>query len=86
MATALDRPARRAGPISADAVERALAYGAPMLLAAAFAAVARGQAERSRVPASLWLHLLTKVVALAPVFLLRARGDARRWMLGRIWS
>lgn len=87
MATMLDRPAVRAKPISADRLERVLAYAAAALLAAVIAALARGFAQWSQVPVLVWVHLATVMVALAltPVILLGRRGDRRHRMLGRIW-
>ena len=87
MATVLGRPAARPKPISADGLERVLAWAAVALLAAVLAALARGHDEWDRVPALIWTHLVTIVVALAltPVILLRRRGDRRHRTLGTVW-
>lgn len=89
MATTRRHPAKaRAKPISADRLERVLAAAATILLAAVVVALARGHHEWQRVPALVWAHLLTIMVALAltPVILLRRRGDDRHRLLGRIWA
>lgn len=92
MATVLEPVAGRARarvrPISADPLERVLAYAATVLLAAVLVALARGVGEWGRVPALVWAHLLTIIVALAltPVILLRRRGDHRHRLLGRVWA
>ena len=87
MATTLERPTPRTTPISADTLERVLACAAMVLLAAVVIAVARGIAEWTRVPALVWAHLVTIIVALAltPVILLRRRGDRRHRTLGTVW-
>lgn len=77
----------RPKPISADRYERVPAYAAAALFVAAVVAIARGRAEWAHVPALIWLHLATILVAtgLTPVILLRRRGDARHRLLGRVW-
>ncbi|WP_174291764.1 hypothetical protein [Sphingomonas bacterium] len=87
MATVLDRPVAQAKPISADRLERVLGYAAVLLLAAVMVALARGYGQWRLVPALIWAHLLTIIVALAltPVILLRRRGDRRHRTLGQIW-
>lgn len=88
MATMLDRSAGlRARPISADTLERVLAYAAMALLAAVVVALARGVGEWGRVPVLVWAHLVTIVAALAltPIILLRRRGDRRHRTLGTAW-
>ena len=87
MATVLAHPAARRKPISADGLERVLAYAAMALLAAVVIALGRGLGEWNRVPVLVWAHLLTIIVALAltPVILLRRRGDRRHRTLGTIW-
>ena len=78
----------RPKPISADLYERLLAYAAIILFACVIVALARGASEWSRIPAIVWAHLATIMVALAltPVMLLRRRGDARHRLLGRVWA
>ena len=77
----------RARSLSPDRMERMLAAGAVVLLAAVFAALWRGRAEFAQVPPVVWPHLLTIVVALAltPVMLLRRRGDRPHRLLGTVW-
>lgn len=78
----------RPRPIGADGYERALAWVALALFAAALAAITRGRAEWAQVPPLIWLHLLTVLFAtgMTPVLLLSRRGNGRHRMLGRIWS
>lgn len=78
---------KRRDPLAADTYERVLAVAALVLLAAALIAVARGQPQWREVPALIWVHLATILVALAltPVMLLRRRGDRRHRVLGTIW-
>ena len=90
MATVIGRnssPPRSTGSLAPDLYERILAVGAVVLLAAVAVALARGRGEWHLVPAIIWAHLLTIVVALAltPVMLLRPRGDRRHRVLGTIW-
>ena len=86
MATIADQKLRK-HPHAADTYERGLAIGAVILLGCVIAAVVRGQSDWVRVPATVWLHLGTMVVALAlkPVMLLRPRGDGLHRRLGWVW-
>jgi uncharacterized membrane protein len=86
MATVVSAPLRK-NPLAADVYERGLAIGSIVLLCFVIAAIARGQADWSRVPAVVWAHLATMLVALAltPVMLLRSRGDTLHRKLGWIW-
>ena len=79
--------AARAKPLAPDTYERVLAIGAVALLAAVIAALARGYPEWPRVPAEIWPHVVTILIALAltPVMLLRRRGDRPHRLLGTIW-
>ena len=88
MATAWQQPGARSKPISPDALERVLAWAAVALLGAVAVALVRGVGEWGRVPALVWAHLLTIIVALAltPVILLGRRGTARHRVLGRVWA
>ncbi len=81
MATVIERP------VPADGYERGLAVAALVLLAAVAAALLRGRAEWSAVPALVWTHIATVLVALVltPVILLGRRGDRRHRGLGTIW-
>ncbi|MFM5917326.1 MAG: DUF2306 domain-containing protein [Novosphingobium sp.] len=69
------------------AFDRALALGAVVLLGCVIAAVMKGRADWARVPAVVWAHLGTIVLAvgLTPVMLLRRRGDRRHRSLGYVW-
>jgi uncharacterized membrane protein len=74
-------------PLSADGFEKALSYGALLLLAAALIAIGKGRAEWGEIPAVVWFHLATIFVALTltPVMLLRKRGDPLHRQLGWVW-
>ncbi len=87
MATAFLKLDARPKPISADRYERVLACAAAALFVAAVVAIVRGRTEWAQVPALIWLHLATILVAtgLTPVILLCRRGDARHRLLGRVW-
>jgi uncharacterized membrane protein len=78
------RPVRSLAP---DTMERVLAIGSALLLAAVVAALIRGHAEWAKVPGSVWAHLATIMIALAltPTMLLRRRGDRPHRVLGTIW-
>ena len=84
---ALARSPRR-HPWAPEAFDRILAVAAVALLAAVLAALARGFPEWGRVPAMVWAHILTILVALVltPVMLLRPRGDAPHRALGWVWA
>ena len=77
----------RAKPLTADLYEKMLGVGAVLMLAAVLAALARGWAEWGRVPAVVWMHLLTILVALAltPVLMFGRRGSRRHRKLGQVW-
>ena len=70
------RPTPAAIPGPPEAYDRFLAVAAALLLVAVLAALARGHAEWARVPAIVWAHIATILVALAltPLMLLRRRG------------
>lgn len=73
--------------LAPDGFERLLALAALILLGFVLAALWRGQAEWGRVPALIWFHIGTIVIAVAltPVMLLRRRGDRLHRRLGWIW-
>lgn len=75
------------GSLRADPYERLLAGAAVLLFAAILVALAKGAAHWASVPAVVWGHLATVLVALAltPVMLLRPRGDAVHRTLGKVW-
>jgi uncharacterized membrane protein len=74
--------------LAPDTFEKILSAGAVLLLAAVVGALIKGVAEWNRVPAFVWLHLATIVVALAltPVMLLRRRGTPSHRRLGWVWA
>ncbi|MBV9009611.1 MAG: hypothetical protein JO354_10685 [Verrucomicrobia bacterium] len=78
---------QRAVSLRPTAFERLLACLTAVLLLAVVAAVVRGRAEWQRIPALIWLHLATIILALAltPVLLLRPRGVRRHRQLGYVW-
>ena len=79
--------AGRPASLAPDRVERILAAGAMVLLAAVVVALIRGRAEWGLIPWEVWPHLVTIVIAvgLTPVMLLRRRGDRRHRVLGWVW-
>ena len=81
-------PPARHHPWAPEAFDKLLALAALLLLAAVVAALARGQAEWDRVPAVVWAHILTILVALTltPVMLLRRRGDRPHRAFGWVWA
>lgn len=87
MATVTGDARPRANPLAPDGFERALAVLAAVLLACVVAAVIKGQADWPKIPAIVWLHLATIVIALAltPVMMLRRRGDRLHRRLGWGW-
>lgn len=87
MATVIERRAG-AGALAVDGYEKALSVAAMLLLAAVVTALLRGHAQWAAVPAIVWAHIATILVALAltPVILLGPRGDARHRVLGRVWA
>ena len=80
-------PAGRPASLVPDRVERLLAAGAIVLLAAVVVALIRGRAEWGLIPWQVWPHLVTIVIAvgLTPIMLLRRRGDRRHRVLGWVW-
>jgi len=85
-----EAPARppRGHPWAPEAFDKLLAAAAVILLAAVLAALTRGFAEWGRVPAIVWAHIVTILVALVltPVMLLRKRGDRPHRVLGWTWA
>jgi uncharacterized membrane protein len=81
-------PQPRRHPWAPEAFDKLLAGAAAILLAAVLAALVRGYAEWDRVPAVVWAHILTILVALGltPFMLLRKRGDRPHRLLGWIWA
>lgn len=68
--------------------DRLLAAGATALCLVVALAVFKGQSEWNRVPAVVWAHLGTIMLALVltPVQLLRQRGDRLHRQLGWVWA
>lgn len=87
MASIIAQSKARPKPLTPDRYERFLAVAAMALLGAILIALARGHAEWTKVPWTVWAHLTTVLVAvvLTPIMLLRRRGDASHRLLGRIW-
>lgn len=84
------QPARAAKrkSLKPDLMERAIAVGSVLLLAALLYSVARGWGTWGRVPTIVWFHLATigTALALTPLLMLRRRGDRRHRRLGWAWS
>lgn len=76
-----------ARPTDATILDKLLALSAAVLLAAALTAIAKGFGGWALIPANIWLHLSTILVAtaLTPVMLLRPRGDRLHRQLGYVW-
>lgn len=87
MTIAVGSGEHKAKSLGVDRYEKILAAAAAILFVAAATAIGRGQNEWSRVPAIVWAHLATVLIAtgLTPMMLLRRRGDARHRQLGTIW-
>jgi uncharacterized membrane protein len=68
--------------------DRFLALASTALLAAILIALWKGRGEWVHVPAFVWAHLVTIIlaVALTPLMMLRRRGDRLHRRLGWIWS
>lgn len=89
MATTTAAPAPPRAKISLDPerFDRILSAAALVLLAFVFTALWRGRDEWGEVPAVVWGHIGTIVLALliTPVMLLRRRGDRLHRRLGWLW-
>ena len=74
--------------IAPDKLEKLLGGLALVLLGFVIAAVLRGMAEWGDIPALIWLHLATVVVALVltPVLLWRRRGTKGHRQTGYVWA
>jgi uncharacterized membrane protein len=86
--TALSAAARAKIGLKPEPFDRILSAAALVLLAAVLAALGRGRGEWGEVPAFVWAHLATILLALAltPVMLLRRRGDRLHRRLGWVWA
>lgn len=80
-------PAAPRASVRPERIDRLLSAGAVILFVAAVAAILRGHDQWRMVPALIWLHLATILVAtaLTPVMLLRVRGDRRHRTIGKLW-
>jgi uncharacterized membrane protein len=80
-------PPRRKVSLAPDNFDRLLSAAALILLLMVSVAMFRGRSEWSGIPAFVWLHLFTIVLALGltPVMLLRRRGDRLHRRLGWVW-
>jgi uncharacterized membrane protein len=81
---------KKGGPvrsIAPDTYEKVLAAAATALLAAVLVALIKGYPQWGAVPALVWVHLLTILVALVltPYMLLRQRGTKVHRQLGKVW-
>lgn len=85
--TALPATERPKLSLKPELFDRILSVAALVLLAAVLTALWRGRAEWSEVPAFVWGHIATILVAviLTPVMLLRRRGDRLHRRLGWVW-
>jgi uncharacterized membrane protein len=70
-----------------DLYEKLLATAATILLAAVLVALIKGYPHWGAVPALVWAHLFTILVALVltPYMLLRPRGTKAHRQLGKVW-
>lgn len=71
-----------------ELADRFLAFAALLLIAIVLIALLRGFAHWGQLGPVIWAHLATVVLALlmAPVQLLRRKGDLVHRVIGRIWA
>ena len=86
-ATAATAPPRAKLSLKPELFDRLLSGAALVLLAFVLAALWRGRGEWGEVPAFVWSHIATILLAviLTPVMLLRRRGDRLHRRLGWVW-
>ena len=86
--TAAPAPPRAQLSLKPDLLDRILALAAMVLLAFVLTALWRGRDEWGEVPAFVWGHIATILVAviLTPVMLIRRRGDRLHRRLGWVWA
>lgn len=87
MATIARAPPRKIS-LAPTRLDYFLAAASLVLLAFVLAAIVRGRPEWSQVPAIIWGHLATILIAVAltPLMLLRRRGDWLHRRLGWLWA
>ena len=87
MATLFMKADAKVGSIAPNGYDKALSVVAGLLLVAVIVALVRGYPQWPQVPAIVWGHLLTVLVALVltPWMLLRPRGTPTHRLLGKIW-
>ncbi len=87
MATLFIRADKPVGSIAPDWYDKLLSAAALVLLATVLVALGKGYPQWRAVPAIVWAHLLTVLVALVltPWQLLGKRGTPRHRLLGRVW-
>ncbi|HEX8262153.1 MAG TPA: hypothetical protein VF547_04700 [Allosphingosinicella sp.] len=85
--TAAAAPPRARISLEPETFDRILSGAAMVLLGFVFTALWRGRPEWGEVPAFVWGHISTIVLAtlLTPVMLLRRRGDRLHRRLGWVW-
>jgi len=68
-------------------LDQLLAGLSALMLAFVMIALFRGMEEWARLPANIWFHLVTIIIALALtlIMLLRLRGDRLHRLLGYVW-
>lgn len=88
MASATGTVSRATYSTAPDRLERALGALALVMMAFIVAALVKGMADWAAIPAVIWLHLATIMLALAltPVLLWRPRGTLAHRQLGYVWS
>ena len=86
--TAAPAPPRAKISLEPERFDRLLSAAALVLLAFVLTALWRGRDEWGEVPAFVWGHIATIVLAvlLTPVMLLRRRGDRLHRRLGWVWA
>jgi len=86
--TAAPAPPSARFSLKPDRFDRILSGAALLLLAFVLTALWRGRSEWGEVPAVVWGHIATILLAivLTPVMLLRPRGDRLHRRLGWIWA
>ncbi len=86
--TAASAPPRGKISLKPELFDRILSAAALVLLAFVLTALWRGRGEWGEVPAVVWGHIATILIAviLTPVMLLRRRGDRLHRRLGWVWA